>query len=61
MAKITNKVPVQMFGDVELQKRIIDVLMAAGIVNTVRDAKPYTTKKGEEGYYQSLTFTTTNQ
>ena len=57
MAQIKDKVSVQLYGDAAFQDQIIDVLKSGGVAVAVGQTKPYTTKKGDEGTYRSLTLT----
>ena len=51
MAKITNKVTVQMYGDPGIQEQLVALFKEAGLEVSGGLGKDYTTKKGEEGHY----------
>ena len=57
MTKIKDKVSVQFYGDGSFQEQVIEVLKSGGVNVSVGQTKPYTTKKGDEGTYRSLTLT----
>ena len=57
MTLIKDKVSVQMYGDREVQNAIIELLKDGGLVaKDNREGKEYKTKRGDEGYYMSVTF-----
>ena len=51
---ITDKATVQFYGDKAIQDRVLEAITAAGLSAKVVTEKPYTTKKDETGYYQSI-------
>lgn len=60
MAAIKDRVSAQFYGDNTMQTQIVEALKSAGVVVKHNSEKDYTTKKGEEGHYMSLTFTYEN-
>ena len=58
MTRIKDEVTVQLYGDEVLQDRILFYLeQMTGLACSVQTSKPYTTKKGKEGTYRSVTLT----
>jgi ACT domain-containing protein len=60
MAQIKDTVSVQLYGDKDFEMEIIKALESAGVAVKTTQEKPYTTKKGDEGYYIGLKLTYSN-
>ena len=57
MAQIKDTVSVQLYGDKDFELQIIEALKSSGVVVKTTQEKPYSTKKGDEGYYIALKLT----